>query len=388
MPLTDTAIKALKPRDRQYKKSDEKGLYLLVRTTGGKLWQMKYRIHGREKTLSFGQYPDVSLKKARAKRDEAREMIADGIDPSSVKQAAKNAAGDTFSVLADEWAVKQQWAEGTRKNIESRIANDLKPWLGNMPINTITAPELLRVLRRVESRGAIEAAHRVRQYFGQIARYAIATGRADRDVSQDLKGALTPIKVTHRAAVTKPTDAGALMRVISDYKGSLVTRIALLFSAYTFARPGEIRHAEWSEFDGDIWRVPAEKMKMRRDHIVPLSTQVLQLLEEIKPITGKSNYVFPSERSLKRPMSENTVNGAIRRLGYSKEEMTAHGFRGMASTLLNELGYNRDWIERQLAHVEGNEIRASYNHAEHLPERKKMMQEWADYLDEIRNNPQ
>lgn len=385
MALTNTAIKALKPQGKDYKRSDEKGLYLLVKKNGSKLWRFKYRVHGREKTLAIGVYPDVSLAKARGAREDARKLLADGGDPSAKKQAEKHAAGDTFSVLADEWAGKQNWAEGTRKNIESRIKNDLKPWLGNMPINIITAPELLRVLRRVESRGAIEAAHRVRQYFGQIARYAIATGRADRDISQDLKGALTPIKVTHRAAITKPNEAGNLMRVINEYKGSFTTRIALLFSAYTFARPGEIRHAEWCEFDGEIWRVPAEKMKMRRDHIVPLSKQVLTLLEEIRPLTEKSKYVFPSERSLKRPMSENTVNGAIRRLGYTKEEMTAHGFRGMASTLLNEKGYNRDWIERQLAHVEANEIRASYNHAEYLPERKLMMQEWADYLDGLRD---
>jgi integrase len=259
------------------------------------------------------------------------------------------------------------------------------PWLGKRHINEITAPELLTVLRRVENRGALETAHRINQICGQVFRYAIATGRAERDISADLKGALPPTRVKHHASITEPKQVGELMRAINSYSGSFTTAIALKLSAILFVRPGELRQAEWSEidFENKEWRIPAEKMKMRELHIVPLCKQAISLLEELRPLTGRAKYLFPSVRTDTRPMSNNTINASLRRLGYTKEQMTAHGFRSMASTILNEQGWNRDAIERQLAHSEKDGVRAAYNYAQYLPERKKMMQAWADYLDGI-----
>jgi len=397
MPLSDTKIKALKPRDKDYKVSDEKGLLLVVRKNGGKLWRLKYRFEGREKSLSIGQYPDIGLSAARDERDAARKLIAAGQDPSALKQADKRKKADTFNAVTDEFleAVdaglipKTTWSAGSRKDRVNRLDKDLRPWLGKMPMESITKDDLDRCLKRIADRGALEAARRCKQLFGKIARYGVNKGYCTRNVAAELQDAYPKQKPTHRAAIKTPREAGALMRVISGYKGAFVTRVALQFSAYTFQRPTEIRHAEWAEIDlkGRVWRIPASKMKMARDHIVPLSRQAVALLEEIRPLTnGKGAYVFPSERSYQRPMSENTVNGAIRRMGYTKAEMTAHGFRGMASTLLNEKGYNADWIEKQLAHDESNESRKSYNHAEFLSERRRMMQEYADYLDELKHD--
>lgn len=390
MRLSATQVSKAKPCEKQYKLTDGAGMYLLVRPDGSKYWRMDYRFQGRRKTLALGVYPEVPLKRAREKRDEARQQLADGIDPSHVKKAAKRAASgaDSFEAVTHEWHAKYKatWAESHSKRILRRLERDIFPWIGRRSIADIRAPELLDVLRRIERRGAVETAHRAKQNCGQVFRYAIATGRADRDPSADLRGALPPPKSRNFASVKDPGQVGALLRAIDGYEGSLVTRCALQLLPLVFVRPGELRHAEWGEFalvDAE-WRIPAEKMKSRQPHIVPLSSQALAILHELQPLTGRSHYVFPGVRSAKRPMSENTVNAALRRLGYAGDEMTGHGFRSMASTLLNEQGWNRDAIERQLAHAERDGVRAAYNYAEYLPVRRQMMQAWADYLDSLK----
>lgn len=391
MPLNDIACKQAKPREKAYKLADAKGLYLEVAPSGGKWWRLKYRIGGKEKRISLGVYPEVSLKEAREKCDVARKQIASGIDPSDQRKAAKLAgaedAANSFEVVAREWFAKYSpsWVASHSTKIIRRLEKDIFPWIGSRPISTVTAPDLLAALRRIESRGAIETAHRAQQNCGQIFRYAIATGRAERDPAADLRGALAPVKEKHHASITDPKAIGELLRAISGYQGSFITMCALRLAPLFFVRPGELRKAEWAEFnlDGAEWRIPAERMKMREQHIVPLSSQALAILKELQPITGKGRYVFPGARTNGRPMSENTVNAALRRLGYASDEMTGHGFRSMASTLLNEQGWHRDAIERQLAHAERNAVRAAYNYAEHLPERRRMMQAWANYLDAI-----
>lgn len=402
MPLTDIKVRSAKPcikpdgtrTDKIYRITDGKGLYLEVAPSGGKWWRFKYRFAGKEKRLSLGTYPDTSLKEARQKRDEFRKLVLDGIDPSDTRKIEKitEAGLESFEYVAREWHDKfsSNWTEGHAARTLTRIENDVFPWLGKRNINEIVAPELLTVLRRVENRGALETAHRINQICGQIFRYAIATGRAERDISADLKGALPPTRVKHHASITEPKQVGELMRAINSYSGAFITAIALKLSPLLFVRPGELRQAEWSEvdFDNKEWRIPAEKMKMRELHIVPLSKQVILLLEELKPLTGNGKYLFPSVRTKTRPMSNNTINAALRRLGYTKEQMTAHGFRSMASTILNEQGWNRDAIERQLAHSEKDGVRAAYNYAQYLPERKKMMQAWADYLENIAKGAQ
>jgi len=389
MPLTDTTIRNTKPDKKPIKLFDGGGLFLLAKPNGARLWRLKYRFGGKEKQLSFGSYPEVSLKKARDKRDKAREELADGLDPSQLRKTnqliSEQQAANSFEAIAREWLEKysNRWTDNYILNLERRLEKNVFPWLGERPIHEITPPELLRLLRRIENRGIIDTAHRVMQNCGQIFRYAVATGRADRDPSADLKGALTPNKITHHPSITDPKEVGALMRAIDSYEGQFITQCALKLAPLLFVRPGELRHAEWSEIDFDTaeWRIPAGKMKMKSQHIVPLAIQAIELFKELQPLTGKRQYVFPSVRSPKRPMSENTINGALRRLGYDRDEMTCHGFRSMASTLLNEQGWNRDAIERQLAHAERNSVRAAYNFAEYLPERRKMMQAWADYLD-------
>lgn len=374
---------------KPYRLSDEKGLYIEVAPSGGKWWRLKYRIGGKEKRLSLGIYPDVSLKDARIKRDDLRKLVAAGIDPSHTRKAEKKSTSDqnSFEFVAREWHSKfsAHWSESHKSRTLIRLEQNAFPWLGATNINDITAPELLAVLRRIESRGALETAHRVNQICGQVFRYAIATGRAERDPAADLKGALPPAKTKHHPSITEPIKVGALMRAIQDFTGTIITATALKLSPLVFVRPGELRQAEWSEIDLDNaeWRIPAEKMKMRVVHIVPLSKQAIEALKDIQPLTGRDKYVFPSNRTITRPMSNNTVNAALRRMGYTKDEMTAHGFRSMASTILNEQGWNGDAIERQLAHGESNGVRAAYNYAQHLPERKKMMQAWADYLDAL-----
>jgi integrase len=385
--LTDIKLKALKPKEKLYAVTDEKGLSIEVPPKGSKRWRFKYRFDGKQKRLSLGTYPEVSLKAARLKRDEYREQVAGGLDPLNIRKTEKvaQAGKESFEFVAREWHHKHKvnWSESHAERTLTRLEKNIFPWLGNKNINEIKAPELLQALRRVENRGAIETAHRINQVCGQIFRYAIATGRAERDISADLKGAIPPTKVNHHASITDPIKIGELMRAIQGYSGTYVTACALKLAPLVFVRPAELRKAEWSEFDLDAaeWRIPAEKMKMRTLHIVPLSKQAITILNDLNALTGRDKYLFPSNRTKERPMSDNTINGALRRLGYTKDEMTGHGFRSMASTLLNEQGWNRDAIERQLAHSERDGVRAAYNYAEYLPERKKMMQAWADYLD-------
>ena len=387
MPLTVAAIQAAKPRQKPYKLFDQGGLFMLVHPNGGRYWRLKYRMHGREKLLALGTFPDVSLAKARARRDDARKLIADNTDPAVVKQAEKTAQGDTFKAVALEWLAKQNMAAATIEKAKWTFEQLLFPELGERPIRQIAAPDLLAALRKLEARGKIETAHRTKQRASQIFRYAIATGRAEHDPAADLRGALTPLEVEHRAAITDPKRVGELLRAIDEYAGQPSTHYALKLAPYVFLRPGELRAAEWAEFafGRAEWRIPEHRMKMRETHIVPLSKQAIAVLEEVRPLTGSGRYVFPSLRTVTRPISEGTLNAALRRLGFSKEEMTGHGFRTMASTLLNEQGWHPDLIELQLAHAERNKVRAAYNRAQRLDERRKMMQAWADYLDGLRS---
>ncbi|MEO8400930.1 MAG: integrase arm-type DNA-binding domain-containing protein [Gammaproteobacteria bacterium] len=395
MALTVLQVKNAKPREKAYKLTDEKGLYLLVNPNGSKLWKLKYRFAGIEKKLSLGSFPTVSISAARETREEAKKQLTNNIDPgvlkNSIKRSKRLAAENSFEAIAREWHAKFS-STRTKEHASRtliRLEQNIFPWIGRRPIMEVTAPELLSALRRVESRGAIETAHRILQICGQVFRYAIATGRAERNLSADLVGALAPVKKKHHASITDPVEVGKLLRTINGYEGFFVTKCALQLAPLFFVRPGELRHAEWDEFDfekASEWRIPAKKMKMREQHIVPLSTQAIAILQELKAFTGEGKYVFPSVRTSKRPMSENTVLGGLRRLGYTTDEMTGHGFRSLASTLLNENGWNRDAIERQLAHAERNNIRAAYNYAEYLPERRKMMQWWADYLENLQNS--
>jgi integrase len=393
MALTNNEIKNAKPREKAYKLSDGDGLFLLIAPNGSKYWRFKYRFNGKEKLLALGVYDQVTLADARLKRNKARDLLVNEIDPSQLKQEKKRlgkiAAENSFESIAREWHIKFsiKWTPKHSDRTLRQFEKEIFPWLGRRPIAEITAPELLTALRRTESRGAIETAHRAHQTCSQVFRYAIATGRAERDPSADLRGALPPARKKHHASLTNIRAIGELLRAINDYQGHFITKCALRLAPLLFVRPGELRHAEWSEFNFETadWRIPAEKMKMRVMHIVPLSIQAISILRELKPLTSQRKYVFPCVRTFSRPMSENTVNAGLRRLGYTKEEMTGHGFRSMASTLLNEQGWNRDAIERQLAHAERNNIRAAYNYAEYLPERRKMMQHWADYLDTLAN---
>ena len=398
MPLTDTAIRAAKPRAKPRKLFDGGGLYLEVSPAGGKWWRWKYRFGGKEKRLSLGVYPDVALKSARERRDAVRQQLATGIDPGQARKAQKLAlaGADSFEAIAREWHAKFSpgWVARHSYRVLRRFENDLFPWLGKRPVADITAPEVLRVLRRIEGRGAVDSAHRAMRNCGQVFRYAVATGRAERDPTGDIRGALPPPKERHHAAIIEPKGIGELLRAIDGYEGFFVTKCALRLAPLLFVRPGELRKAQWPEVDFDRadWRIPAQRMKMREPHIVPLSRQAVDILRELEPLTNRvssiksdtPNFVFPSARSSKRPMGENAVIAALRRMDYTKDEMTGHGFRAMASTLLHEHGWNHQVIERQLAHAERNAVSAAYNFAEHLPERRKMMQAWADYLDALK----
>jgi integrase len=393
MPLTDTAIRNVKPKDKQYKLADEKGLYLLVKKAG-KYFRFDYRYAGKRKTLAVGVYPDVTLAQARLKRDEARKLLQDGVDPSQHKKETKiklqEMTANNFEAIAREWFEKNTpvWSERHADTIIRRLEYNVFPSLGKRAIELITAPELLGVLRKIENRGAVETAHRVKQICGQVFRYAIATGRGERDPSGDLKGALAPVKSKSMATITDPKKIGGLLRAMEDYEGHIITRCALQLAPLVFVRPGELRHAEWSEIDlnSGEWKIPGEKMKAGLPHIVPLSRQAIDIFKEIKSVTGDGRYVFPSLRSTARPMSNNTVNAALRRMGYTKDEIVGHGFRAMASTILHEQGWPSDVVERQMSHTEKNKVKAAYNHAQHLPERRKMMQAWADYLYALKSN--
>ena len=390
--LTEMRVRAAKPAEKPYKLFDERGLFMLVTTAGGRLWRFRYWLGGLEKLLALGTYPDVSLKRAREKRDDARRALADGIDPGAKRRAESDAKTNTFSAVADEWLLtkKASLTESTWERDRQQVHKWVIPYLGNKPIASLEAPDLLEVLKRIEGKGVIDTAHRTREVCGRIFRYAIATGRAKHDIAADLVGALAPRTTRHLAAITDPAKVGALLRAIDGYDGQPTTGAALKLAPYVFVRPGELRAAEWSEIvlDGDepLWRIPAERMKMHEAHIVPLARQSVDILRALQPISGRQRFVFPAIGGGGRPLSENTLNGAIRRLGYSGEEMTSHGFRSMASTLLNEQGVHPDLIELQLAHAERNTVRAAYNRAQRLAERRTMMQRWADFLDDLRKN--
>ena len=388
MSLTEVAIRAAKAAQRPYKVSDEKGLYLLVKPNGARLWRYKYRHAGIEKLLAIGRYPDVSLREARDRRDDARKLVANHVDPSLKKRIEREGRANTFAAVGEEWLETKRvsLSASTWQRDRDQLVKIVGPYLGKRPIAEIEAPELLSVLKRLEKKGLHDTAHRVRAVCGRVFRYAIATGRASRDISGDLKGALAAKGTQSYAAITDPARVGQLMRAIEDYDGQATTHAALKLAPYVFVRPGELRAAEWSEFDLDRseWRIPAERMKMGETHIVPLARQVLEILGEVHKRTGEGRFVFPAIGKRERPLSENTLNAALRRLGYAKDEMTAHGFRTIASTLLNEQGWHPDLIELQLAHKERNKVRAAYNRAQRLEERRKMMRAWADYVDELR----
>ena len=396
MPLTDTAIRKIKPAEKPIKLFDGGGLYLEVAPAGGKWWRLKYRVAGKEKRLSLGVYPDVGLKLARDRRDDARKLLAKGVDPSEHRKAAKAANGErvsnSFEVVAREWFAKfkPNWVDGHADKIISRLERDVFPWIGNLPVSDVRAPELLACLRRVEARGALETAHRTLQNCGQIFRYAVATGRAERDPSGDLRGALPPVKEKHLASTTDPDAVAQLLRACDSYKGSFVTQCALRLAPLVFVRPGELRRAEWAEIDLDRaeWNISAERMKMREPHLVPLSKQAVAILRDLHALTGAGRYVFPGARTSSRPMSDNAVLAALRRMGIGKDEMSGHGFRAMARTILDEVLHVRpDFIEHQLAHAVRDPNGRAYNRTAHIDERRKMMQLWADYLDNLKADP-
>jgi len=389
MLLTDRKIRETLPGVKPIKLSDGAGLFLLVQPNGSRWWRIKFFVQGVEKQLSLGVYPTISLKRARERREDLRRQVAEGIDPSAVRKAEKRAQAQTFEAVAREWMAKRKavWSTEYANNMTRRLEQHIFPWIGSKPIKTVTAADVLEALERIEKRGKAETAHRARSSCGDIFRFAVATRRAERDPTIDLKGALMPVRARHFPSVKRPEEVGALMRAIEGYDAKTIPiRAALRLLPLVFVRPGELRLAQWEEFDlaKAEWRIPGERMKMRSQHLVPLSRQALAILEELHPVTGPKGCVFPSILHAARPISDNTINSALRRLGYQRHEMTAHGFRSIASTLLNELGWNMDAIERQLSHGERNKIRGTYNFAEYLPERRKMMQAWADHLDELR----
>ncbi|WP_426699659.1 tyrosine-type recombinase/integrase [Rhodanobacter sp. Col0626] len=398
--LTPSAVTNAKPQDKPYKLADERGMYLLVKPDGARWWRFDYRRPGTGKrnTLSLGTFPDVSLRKARDKRDDARTLLADGTDPGAARQeakaarveaaAAEDAVAYTFEVAAREWLARQEGAEVTLRKSRWILETFLLPEFGRLAITDVTPRILLDALRKVEETGKLETAKRAKIKAGQVFRYAILEGKLELDPTGSLRGVLKAPRNRHHAAISEPTRIGELLRAIDGFTGQPVTLAALKLAPLVFVRPGELRQAEWAEFDldGAVWRIPAERMKMKAAHIVPLSSQAVAVLRDLYPLTGDEAYVFPGLRSASRPMSENTINAALRRLGYGTDEMTGHGFRSMAASRLNEMGWNSDAIERQLAHAESNKVREAYTHAaQYLPERTTMMQAWADYLDALRS---
>lgn len=391
MALTDTSIKNTKATVKTQKLFDGNGLYLEVTPTGSKRWRFKYRFQGKEKLLSVGLYPAISLKVARERRDDLRRQVAEGIDPSAQRQALKDThienSANTFEVIGREWHLRfsNTWVPNHANRILSRLEKDIFPWLGKKPIKNIGPMDILNCIRRIEKRGAIETAHRAMQNCSQIFRYAVATARAERDITVDLRGALPPVEEKHFSAITEPEKVGELLRAIDDFKGTFVVQSALRLAPLVFVRPGELRTAKWKDIDlkKAEWRYFVSKTKS--DHIVPLADQVLSILEELYPLTGDGEYVFPSARSLSRPMSDNAILSALRRMEIPKEEMSGHGFRAMARTILDEvLGIPQHIIEHQLAHAVKDANGRAYNRTSHLPQRREMMQGWADYLDKIK----
>lgn len=390
MPLSDLAIRKAKPGPKPRKLHDANGLYLLVQPSGARWWRLDYRYGGKRKTLSMGVYPTVPLQEARERAQEARRQVAAGVDPSQARKAAQAALADTFAALAEEWLAhaSKTLSEITIAKARWMLDDYVLPEIGNVAIEAVNAPILLRMIRKIESKGLHETAHRCKQRCSQIFRYGVATGRADRDPTYDLRGALVPVKAENHAAFTDPAKIRGLMLAIDGYDGEPITKAALQLAPLLFVRPGELRGAEWAELDLEakepVWRIPAERMKMGIEHVVPLAPQAVAILNKLKPLTSQSTFVFPSVRSFNRCMSENTVNAALRRMGFTGDEMTGHGFRTMASTRLNELGWQPDLIEKQLAHTDPNKVRATYNKAQYLSERRKMMVAWADYLDGLK----
>ncbi|SIQ59228.1 Integrase [Janthinobacterium sp. TND4EL3] len=391
MPLTDVKIKSSKPGAKPYKLYDERGLFLIVTPMGGKWWRFKYRFDNKEKLLSLGIYPEIGLRDARDRRDEARKLLAHSIDPGLHRKAQKMLkqaqAANSFEAVAREWHAKfaPTWAEHHGDRILRRLERDIFPWIGNRAIAEISAPEVLASARRIERRGALETAHRALANCGQVFRYAVATGRALRDPTGDLRGALPPVRVAHFPAVTEPGKVAALLRALDQYEGSLVVSCALRLAPLVFVRPGELRTAKWRDVDLHTaeWRFHVSKTDTQ--HIVPLSSQALGVLQEVNALTGSGEYVFPSARTNERPMSDNAILAAMRRMGIEKDEMSGHGFRAMARTILDEvLGVRPDLIEHQLAHAVRDPNGRAYNRTAHLSERKKMMQQWSDYLDRLR----
>jgi integrase len=386
--LCDSSIRARTLRAKPYKLFDQHGLFLLVSPAGARGWRFKYRVRGREKLLSFGPYPDVSLAKARAKLKAAKALLREGVDPSVSRKAAKHAGVESFEAIAREWygTYSMRWRPSYQEHIIRRLERDIFPWIGHKATYAISPAELLECLKRIEARGTHETAHRVYQNICWVFRHAAVTRRCAYDPSAPIKGMLLPTREQHLASITEPVAFGELLRAIDAYTGSHVVRSALRLAPLVFVRPAELRGAEWAEFDFDAaeWRIPARRMKMRVPHIVPLSTQVTAILKDLQPATGDGNFVFPSPRSRARPLSNVALLAALRSMGYEQGTMTVHGFRSSASTLLNEQGWRADAIERQLAHGERNLVRAAYNHAQYLGERRLMMQGWANYLDELR----
>jgi integrase len=393
MALTNIQVKQAKAQDRPYKLADGKGMYLYVTTKSQKYWRLDYRFGGKRKTLALGVYPDISLADARAKCNDAKKQISNDLDPNDTKRIAKvtktQSQENSFKALALEWFAQRQspWSESHRERVDRMLHKELFPQLGRRPVGEITSPELLSCLRLIEARGVLETAKRAKQVAGQVFRYAVVTGKADRDPSVDLKDALaTPIR-KHFTAITEPKEVGKLLLMLDDYQGTPEVATALKLAPLFFCRPKELRHMEWSEvdFDKGEWHIPASKMKMKADHIVPLCRQAINELQKLLQLTGHRQYVFPSARSPRRPMSDNAVLSALRRLGIPKEKMTGHGFRAMARTLLDEeLGYRIEWIECQLAHAVKDANGRAYNRTTYLKQRKDMMQHWADYLDNLK----
>jgi integrase len=393
MALSEFAVRGAKGRDRPYKLVDERGLYLLITPKAQRYWRFNYRFEGKQKTLAFGVYPDIGLAYARERRDAARRLVAKGYDPALEEQRLKAerlaACNNSFHNVATEWLAKLE-KEGRAKKTMSKtrwLLDHVFPFIGERPIDEIKATDVLAALRAMEAHGKYESARRLRSDCSRVFRYGIATGRCERDVAAGLLGALITPRVKHMAAVTTADKFSQLLRAIDGYEGHPISALALKILPHVFVRPGELRHAEWREVDVDkqVWTIPEHKMKMRLPHTVPLSRQVLTLLQQLKQITGQSALLFPSIRTPTRPMSENTINGTLRRLGYGQNEMTGHGFRTTASTLLNEMGtWHPDAIERQLAHADTNSVRRIYARGEYWKERVAMMQTWSDYIDELR----
>lgn len=397
MALNDIQVKTAKPKEKDYKLTDGEGLYLLITVNGGKRWRFKYRFDGKEKLLAFGTYPDISLSEARNRRHEARNLVANGLDPSAEKKAAKEAKAElkanSFETIARDWhwhmLDRKEWSQEHATTILNRLDQDIFPWIGSKPITEVAAKEIKSILDRIRSRGVIETARRALTIMGQVYRYAILTDRAEYDISAGFRGYLPSISKTrkHMAAVTDPKELAPLLRAIDTYQGSLVAQCALKLLPLVFVRPGELRHMEWSEIDFETaeWSIPAAKMKMKQPHLVPLSRQAIAILKEIQPLTGNSNYVFPSTRSHSRCMSDNTINASFRRMGFDGDTITGHGFRATARTILDEILHQRiDIVEHQLAHAVKDPNGRAYNRTAHLVERRKMMQLWADYLDGLK----